>query len=401
MDYLSDYSYIRGFNYTPSNAFNDIDFWRDYDETLIERELTYAARLGLNSARIFLAYAVYEHDQQLFLNRLRHFLRAAYERDISTMVVVWDSCFDETFPTYETRKNDWVPNPGVDRLGTQFWAEGERYCSDLVDALQDEPGLLLWDVMNEPRVTSWLTGPEKEMRTQSIWAFVRHFCQVMKRLDPNHPITVGVHIAEDIAEIIQDVDVISCHDYRHTRAAIRAHIGQILDFCEMYEKPALLSEIGCLARGNPYDVTLEICQEFGIGWYLWELMIGASRWRDIHGVVYPDGTVRDPSIVAAICGFFRKRTGEIIPPNIDKEGEAKRTCSVAREWLENDAATYADGLMILERLANQLEAGELVPMHDLPSVKVFALADETDARRNEMRRLVAQWNTVLLSAIWV
>lgn len=54
-------------------------------------------------------------------------------------------------------------------------------------------------------------------------------------------------------------------------------------------------------------------------------MIGASMWRDIHGVVYPDGTVRDPSIAAAIRGFFRKRTGEIVAPNIDKEGNPTRT----------------------------------------------------------------------------
>lgn len=399
MDYLEDYGCIRGFNYTPSSAFNDVGFWRDYDETLIERELTYAARLGLNSARIFLAYVVYEHDPQLFLNRVRHFLRSAHERGVSTMVVVWDSCFDETTPTYETQRNYWLPNPGVYRLGASFWHDGERYCSDLVMALRDEPGLLMWDVMNEPRMTSWLSGSQTAARTEVIWTFVRHFCQVLKRLDPHHPITVGVHTAEDIAQVGQDVDVLSCHDYRQTRAAIRTHIRQLLEFCEMYRKPALLSEVGCLARSNPYDVTLEICQEFGIGWYLWELMIGASMWRDIHGVVYPDGTVRDPGIAAAIRGFFRKRTGEIIQPNIDKEGEATRTLRLAGEWLERDAAEYADGLQILERLANQLEAGELVPMRYLPSVRVLALADETDAHREEMRRLIAEWSATLMSAI--
>jgi hypothetical protein len=55
---------LRGFNYTPSTATNDISFWRDYDEALIEKELTYAQRLGLNSARVFLSYVVYEHDKK-------------------------------------------------------------------------------------------------------------------------------------------------------------------------------------------------------------------------------------------------------------------------------------------------------------------------------------------------
>lgn len=400
MDYLKEYSNIRGFNYTPSNAFNDIGFWRDYNPALVTRELDYAARLGLNSARIFLSYIVYEHDRQLFLQRVQHFIRTAHEHGISTMVVLWDSCFDETTPIYETQKNYWVPNPGVARLGTEFWEEGGRYCADLVETLKDEPGLFMWDVMNEPRMTSWLNGPETETRTEAIWSFVRHFSQLMKQLDPNHPITVGVHIAEDIAQVAPYVDVLSCHDYLQTRAAIRSHISQVLEFCRSYQKPALLSEIGCLARSNPYDVTLEICQSIGIGWYLWELMIGASMWRDIHGVVYPDGTVRDPSIAAAIRGFFRNRTGEIIPPNINKEGEAVRTLHLAKQWLaQGDTANYGAGLQILERLANQLEAGECIPMRNLPSAKVFVLASETAVNRSEMRVLMTEWSNTLSDAI--
>ena len=71
---LRPYQQLRGFNYTPSSAVHDIAFWRDYDEASIERELTYAQRLGLNSARIFLAYVVYEREPQMFLQRLRHFV---------------------------------------------------------------------------------------------------------------------------------------------------------------------------------------------------------------------------------------------------------------------------------------------------------------------------------------
>ena len=120
MELLKPYSHVRGFNYVPSTAVNDIAFWRDYDEALVERELTYAQRLGLNSARPFLAYVVYEHDPKTFLARLRHFVRAAHERGISVMPVVWDSCFDSTLPTYESSENKWIPNPGVQRLGPDF-----------------------------------------------------------------------------------------------------------------------------------------------------------------------------------------------------------------------------------------------------------------------------------------
>jgi len=56
-----------------------------------------------------------------------------------------------------------------------------------------------------------------------------------------------------------------------------------------------------------------------VGWYIWELMIVREGWGPVHGVFYEDGTVRDPSIAAAIMGFFRKRTADILPAVPDKE----------------------------------------------------------------------------------
>jgi len=332
------------------------------------------------------------------------------------MPAVWDSCFSEVRPTYDIDSEDWVPNPGVQRLGPEFWPEGERYCKDLVETLGSEAGLAMWDVMNEPLVTTWVQGPamvvwregkspewiaehlpERDMRIETIWTFARHFCEVMKGLDAEHPVTVGVSRASHLAEIGEAVDVLSFHDYRHTRAAIHAHIDEALGFSEQYGKPVFISEMGCLARANPYDMTLEVCQERGIGWYMWELMIGASRWRDIHGIVYPDGTVRDPSIVAAVQGFFRKRDGEIVAPNVDKEGAASFAIKRSYEWLESTSADYAEGLEILEAMANLMETGELVPMVDLPTVSVLRLERSPEEDRAEVTRLMVRWGDILAS----
>ena len=402
MELLNPYAHLRGFNYTPSTAVNDISFWRDYDEGLVERELTYAQRLGLNSARPFLAYVVYEHDPKSFLNRLTHFVRTAHDRGISVMPVVWDSCFDDTMPTIGSTENKWIPNPGVQRLGSEFWPAGEAYCADLVQTLGSEPGLAMWDIMNEPLITSWVMEdtPERDERKGTIWNFVHHFCGVMKKLDSAHPITVGVANVATLAQVEAHVDVLSYHDYLPTRAAIRAQIDDGLRVAEANQKPIFISELACLARANPYDVTLEICQEAGIGWYLWELMIGKSRWRDIHGVVYPDGTVRDPSIVAAIQGFFRRRGPDMIPPAVDKEGAATRVLGQAEEWLGTPDVDYAQGVILLETIANLLEAGEHVPMRDPPSARALALtsAEETDSNRAELVRLLVLWSEALAEA---
>jgi len=52
-----DHSKIRGFNYTQINAWDGTDFWNHYDHDIIERDMDYAERLHLNSARIFLTYS--------------------------------------------------------------------------------------------------------------------------------------------------------------------------------------------------------------------------------------------------------------------------------------------------------------------------------------------------------
>jgi hypothetical protein len=74
------------------------------------------------------------------------------------------------------------------------------------------------------------------------------------------------------------------------------------------------TETGCIARANPYDVTLEEHSKAHVGWYIWELMI-TKRWGDVHGVFYPDGTVRDPAIPAAMFGLFRNRSDNAILEN--------------------------------------------------------------------------------------
>jgi hypothetical protein len=136
-----DLSQIRGFNYTPSTAYNDIEFWRDYHRAQVERELDLAARLNLNQARVFLSYVVYERERGAFLGRVRHFVRAAHARGIGVMIVVWDHCCTPGMPFYEARERKWFPNPGPKRLGSDFRPAGERYVRDLVNTLSGEPGL--------------------------------------------------------------------------------------------------------------------------------------------------------------------------------------------------------------------------------------------------------------------
>ena len=112
-----------------------------------------------------------------------------------------------------------------------------------------------------------------------------------------------------------------------------------------------------------------------VGFYVWELMI-TKYWGNVHGIFYPDGTIRDPSIPAALLGLFRNRTTNAVEEFPDREGWVTRTVTNGVAWMRDTNASYAQGLDLAETAANLLEANELVPMRDLPSRRVILLREE-------------------------
>jgi hypothetical protein len=100
---------------------------------------------------------------------------------------------------------------------------------------------------------------------------------------------------------------------------------------------------------------------------------GTRGWGEVHGVFYPDGTIRDPSIPMAVMGIFRNRGPEVMLERPDREGRVTRSLSEARTWLANPNGGWQTGLDIAEAAANLLESAQLVPLHELPTGKVERL----------------------------
>jgi hypothetical protein len=158
-----------------------------------------------------------------------------------------------------------------------------------------------------------------------------------------------------------------------TLEQIRNNISRAKEFAAKVNKPLINGEIGCIARANPYDITLQEHMNAKVGWYIWELMIVRNGWGTVHGVFYEDGSVRDPSIVAAIMGFFRKRTADILAAVPDQEGWVTKITDQSDQWLKDPEGTWKDGLDIAETSAHLLEAGELTEMRIPPTWEVEML----------------------------
>lgn len=368
-------SLIKGANYTPSYACNDLEFWRDYDKTTVEKELAYAKRLGLNCIRVFLNYTVWQYNKDQFLGNLLHLVRTADSNGLKVMPTVFDSCFSEMEPSIDLNINQWIPNPGVMNLGEESWKNEERYCLDLIKQISDEPGLLMWDIMNEPLFTEYIynyTGIEKQRHKTTVYSFVKHFCEYFKANDYNNPITIGHHDVTCNDETYDWIDILSYHDYSPTADRMLRNADIANERGTKYGKPVFCSETGCPGRANPYDMVIEVLNKKRIGYFLWELMIGKSFWRDRHGIVYPDGTIRDASTYAAINGFFRKRT-DYVHLDPDTENCATMVKKHIVSWLESDEQLLEEGMNVASEAANIIESNMLIPEFDLATAVVNAL----------------------------
>ena len=344
----SDLTNVRGFNYTTSldtsiGPRGHSGLWLKYDAAQVERDLTNAQRLNLNQVRVFVAYSAWKTDPELSNRNLLDFLQACQRHNIGVMLGLIDQ------PRPIAPSTDLSPE-------LKPWLEG------LVKLTANEPALQFWDAANEPD-GAVRNGPDARTRALVI---ARATADLLRATGTHTPITIGcIHVA-CMKETAPAVDVLSFHDYSSTRAEIRANIAEAQAFAASVHKPVFNSEIACIGRANPYDMALEEFNRGHMGWYLWELTI-THEWGDVHGVFYPDGTVRDPSIVAAIMGFYRNRGPNVVLEDPDREHWVQKAVTGGKAWLASPAPNWDEGLKQAEIEANILETAQLVPMREPPT----------------------------------
>jgi len=340
-----DYAAIRGANYCAAGG-HHVEHWLNYDPKETARDLDYARKVNLNQVRVFLSYTAYLKNKDAFRRNLLDLARACQVRGIGLMPVV----------SYKAE----MPHESAP------WPLSRAWVQDLIETLGPEPALTVWDVFNEPDYPP--TNPARA----EVMAYARVMAQLFHELGSRTPVTIGYAYENSMEENGDVVDVLSFHDYSPTGDDIRSQIDAAVRFATKVGKPVINTEIGCTARANPYDVAIEEYSRAHVGFYIWELMI-TKRWGDVHGIFYPDGTIRDPSIPAALLGLYRNRGPDAVREFPDREGWVTRTVADGRKWLSDANASYADGLKVAETAANLLEANELVAMRDLPSRRVAQL----------------------------
>jgi hypothetical protein len=287
--------------------------WLDFDAATIDRELALAEEIGLNSIRVFIQYLVYEDDAAALLERFAALLDLADAHGLSVMPVLFDDCWlpepflGEQAPEPRPGRHNpyWQSSPGRRRRGLEFRPALRRYVDDFLRTLARDPRIVAWDLYNEPQ-----TADASVALLRDVFGWARAAA-------PSQPLTACWY-----GTLLSDVT--SIHFYvspkRDADAARRA-----VEAARSFSRPVVATE--ALGRPNhgELDEILPFFEEHGIGWYVWELMIGADQtryqWPDsppasddvvFQGLLWPDGTPYrgdEVELIRAASASRRSRPG--------------------------------------------------------------------------------------------
>jgi len=285
--------WLVGANYIPATAINQLEMWQadTFDARQIDKELGWAAGIGMNTMRVFLHDALWEQDAAGFTKRIEKFLEIAGRHGIRPMFVLFDSCWDpfpqpgkQRAPTPGVHNSGWVQGPGARALEHRSsYPRLEKYVKEVVAAFANDKRVLAWDVWNEPdnQNTSSYGKLEPKNKTELVLALLPKVFTWARHANPSQPLTCGVwrgdwSSPEKLALIervqLDSSDVISFHNYNEA-----AEFERRIKWLQRYNRPILCTEY--MARGNKstFEGSLPVAKEHRVAAYNWGLVVGKTQ----------------------------------------------------------------------------------------------------------------------------
>jgi hypothetical protein len=319
--------WLVGSNYIPKSAINQLEMWQEptFDPAQIEKELTWAEAMGMNTMRVFLHDLLWQQDAAGFQKRIDQFLTIASRHHIRPMLVLFDSCWDPSPhlgpqhpPIPGVHNSGWVQSPGAAALANpDQYPRLKTYVLGVVGAFANDDRILAWDVWNEPGGVSSETYPNEELKEKDKIARVTHLLpQVFewaREANPTQPLTSGVWDvgtspdSETLGEIqqiqVRESDIITFHNYDWPESFKK----EVTWLKQKYSRPVICTEYMARSEGSTFDTVLPIAKEERVGAINWGFVAGKTQtylpwdsWRRpyvedqpsiwFHEVLRSDGT---------------------------------------------------------------------------------------------------------------
>jgi hypothetical protein len=292
-DWYAKQGWLVGCDFVPSTAINQLEMWQapTFDTATINRELDWAASLGMNTVRVYLHDLLYQQDAEGFLQRMDEFLQIASRHHIKPLFVLFDSVWDP-YPKLGTQRepkpgvhnSGWVQNPGKEALldSTQY-PRLETYVKAVVGKFASDDRVLGWDVWNEPENMNneYYRKMEPPNKADIVLVLLKEAFEWARSVNPQQPLTAGLWSGDWSAPeklkpietlMVEESDVISFHNY-DSATSFEKNILEL----QRYGRPILCTEY--MARGNnsTFEGSLPIAKKYNVAAYNWGLVDGKSQ----------------------------------------------------------------------------------------------------------------------------
>ena len=327
--------WLVGANYLPASAINQLEMWQaaTFDPVRIDRELTAAEAIGMNTMRVFLHDLAWQEDPAGFTARLSFFLTLASRHHIRPMLVLFDSCWDprphvgpQHPPIPGVHNSGWVQSPGWPALSDPLQVPRlEAYVRSVIGIFANDPRVLAWDLWNEPdnlNGSSYQDPPQKlsfvEQLLPQVFAWARS-------ANPSQPLTSAVWTGDwsspgsfrAIEKIqVSLSDVVTFHNYE-SAPQFQSRVQQLARF----GRPVICTEYMARPLGSTFATILPLAKRDRVGAINWGFFAGKSQtyfpwssWQApnpappspwFHDIFRPDGTPYDGAETALIRELTR------------------------------------------------------------------------------------------------
>ncbi|MEI9943320.1 MAG: 1,4-beta-xylanase [Chitinophagaceae bacterium] len=282
--------WMAGADFLPSTAINQLEMWQaeSFDSITIDRELGYAAGIGMNVMRVYLHHLAWQVDKPGFKKRMNSYLSIANKHGIKTLFVFFDDCWNETYapgkqpaPKPGVHNSGWVRDPGkLQDMDLSYINAMELYVKDVLTAFKTDKRILLWDVYNEPGNSGYGNKSMPLLKKVFSWG---------RTINPDQPLSAGVWDLKlkDLNEFqLTNSDVITYHNYMNEKE----HLKWIDSFLIKIGKPLICTEYMARTRGSRFENIMPLLKERKIAAINWGLVTGKSNTIYAWDKPMPDGS---------------------------------------------------------------------------------------------------------------
>ncbi len=299
---------LKGAVYYPSYALNAPQFWKWYDHQLIDMEMGYAEKLGVNAFRIWVSYEYWLEDPDHFEAAFADFLELADTHGIKIMVSLFEGCgdsydYDSVHTWSRVYTGDscgWaITSPSAAIYNNKSrWDEPKEFVTRFIGLFGNDDRLMSIELYNEP----WGTNRA---------ALAKYLCEYAVSIQGSVPLIAGTAPADafNIKDTVKlGMDQLQYHDnFPGSTAAFKSNANGKIEQARLANLPVYCTEVQWV--GGPSGINYPVysnlaptCNELMESgkWapFYWTLMVHPcylnsyrNNYKMYNGLINEDGTV--------------------------------------------------------------------------------------------------------------